>query len=75
VDRLLVEILLQHEDTWSLPIHRIVFDHNAVENTSQDTPDQDIFVRHLIVAVVRYPYLPALNQSTNPVEGIPVAKV
>ncbi|OGQ90687.1 MAG: hypothetical protein A2253_01665 [Deltaproteobacteria bacterium RIFOXYA2_FULL_55_11] len=69
MDRPLVEVLLQYENTGALSIYRIVFHYNAVENTSQDIPGQDVFVRHLIVAVVRYPYLSALNQSTNLVEG------
>jgi hypothetical protein len=43
------------------------FDHNTVENTGQDIPG--IFIRHLIISVVRYPHLGALNQSTNLVEG------
>jgi hypothetical protein len=69
MDRLLIGILLRHEHTWPLAIRRIVFDHNAIENTSQDIPGEDVFVRHLIVAMVRYPYFRTLNQSTNIVEG------
>jgi hypothetical protein len=69
MDRLLVKIPLPYKNTGSLRIHRIVFHHCPVENTGHDIPGQYVVLRHFFITVVRYPYLPNPNQSTNPVEG------
>ena len=52
MNRLLIEVPLQNEHTWSLALCGVVFDHSTLENTSHYIPGQNIFVGHLIVTMV-----------------------
>ena len=63
MDRLLVEIFLLYKHTWPFAICGIVFNHDAVENPCQDFLSENVFVRHLIISVVRYPHFGALTRA------------
>gem|GEM_PF-1831242 len=65
VDWVTLAILLQHKDTGTFRVIRIILNYNGLRYSRNDDSYRDAIRSHFIVPVAGYDYLPSANQFAN----------